>query len=81
MAVNSTRSCNADLAEGMSDASFKKVVADRGGVVDAATYAARAQLDDLYYGIHEAGVKHLPDGTFHATPDFEATPAPSMQRW
>lgn len=82
MAVNNTRGMNANLAEGMSDSKYKKVVSsDRGGVIDAATYADRAHLDDLYYGIHEARTKVLGDGTTHTTPDFTATPSPDMMRW
>jgi hypothetical protein len=82
MAVNNSRSMNGELAEGMSDCKYKKVdTADRGGVVDAATYLNRAALDDLYYGIHEASTKVLPDGTVHTTPDYVPTPAPDMMRW
>lgn len=68
------RSQNADLAEGMSDGKYKKVVTDRGGRVEPTTYAERAQLHDLYYGIHEARTKILPDATTHTTPDFAVTP-------
>lgn len=81
MAVNNSRGMNANLAEGMSDSKYKKIVADRGGVIDGATYLDRAALDDLYYGIHEARTKVLPDGTTHTTPDFVTTPAPDMMRW
>lgn len=82
MAVNNSRGMNANLAEGMSDSKYKKVAtADRGGVIDAATYTSRSQLDDLYYGLHEARTKILPDGTAHTTPDYVATPRPDMQRW
>lgn len=82
MAANLTRSMNGDLAEGMSDGKYKKVAtAERGGVIDGATYLNRAALDDLYYGIHEARTKVLPDGTTHTTPDFIATPSPDMMRW
>jgi hypothetical protein len=81
MAVNSQRSMNANLAEGGTDQKYKKVVQDRGGVVDAVTYTERAHLDDLYYGIHEARVKILPDGSAHVTPDFVTTPAANMLRW
>ena len=81
MAVNNTRRVNADLAEGMSDGLYKKVVMDRGGVVDEATYLSRSTLDDLNYGVHERSVKVLPDGTLHASPDYVATPAPNSVRW
>lgn len=72
---------NANLAEGMSDSSYKKVVQDRGGIVDAATFQARSQLDDVHFGIHEARVKILGDGTSQVTPDFEVTPEPNSLRW
>lgn len=81
MAENISRSLNGDLAEGATDSKYKKVVNDRGGVVDAATYLDRSHLDDLYYGIHEARTKVLPDGTVHTTPDFVVTPTPDMTRW
>lgn len=81
MAVNSARSMNGDLAEGMSDGKYKKVVQDRGGQIDSATYLERGALDDMYFGIHEATTKVLPDGTVHTTPDFVTTPVPDMQRW
>jgi len=81
MAENIARSMNGDLAEGMSDGKYKKVVRDRGGVIDGATYVNRAALDDLYYGIHESRTKVLPDGTTHSTPDFVVTPQSDMQRW
>lgn len=73
MAVNSSRSQNAELAEGMSDGKYKKVVTDRGGVVDPATYAERRDLSDAHFGIHEARTKVLGDGTVHVTPDYVAT--------
>jgi hypothetical protein len=81
MAVNNSRRMVADLAEGMSDGMYKKVVTDRGGAPEGATLLARSTLDDLYFGIHETKQKVLGDGTIHTTPDFQATPAPSMQRW
>ena len=82
MAVNGSRSMNGDLAEGMSDGKYKKVAtAERGGVIDPATYLNRGALDDLYYGVHEAQTKVLSDGTVHTTPDYVATPAPDMRRW
>lgn len=76
MAVNTSQSQNAELAEGMSDGTYKKIVTDRGGMVDPATYDARRDLHDAYYGIHEARTKVLGDGTMHVTPDFVATRPP-----
>lgn len=81
MAEGYRRSMNSNLAEGATDAKYKKVVTDRGGVIDGATYLDRSSLDDLYYGIHEARTKVLPDGTVHTTPDFVVTPAADMMRW
>jgi hypothetical protein len=74
MAQNQSRSLNSEWAEGASDGKYKKVVMDRGGSIDPATYADRAALNDTYYGIHEARTKVLPDGTVHITPDFVTTP-------
>lgn len=71
------RSQNAELAEGMSDGKYKKVVTDRGGNVSPGTYADRRQLSDVHFGIHEAREKVLGDGTVHVTPDFVGTP-PAM---
>lgn len=74
MATNTSRSQNAELAEGMSDGSYKKVVTDRGGAVGIETYESRMDLSDAHFGIHEARVKHLGDGTVHVTPDFVVNP-------
>lgn len=74
MAVNQSRSQNADLAEGMSDGKYKKVVMNRANA-EPTTYADRRDLDDTWYGIHETSVKVLPDATVHVTPDYVATPA------
>lgn len=68
-----SRSMNSELSEGMTDGKYKKVVRDRGGVVDAGTLTERADLDDRYFGIHEKQVKVAPDGLLHATPDYERT--------
>lgn len=62
------------LAEGATDGSWKKLVRDRGGIVEPTTYAERSQLSDTYFGIHEARVKTLGDGTAHSTPDYGPTP-------
>jgi hypothetical protein len=68
---------NAELETGLSDGRYKAIVKDRGGFVDKSTYDARAQLHDLYYGIHEAPVKQLPGRIGPAdarTQDYRATP-------
>jgi len=69
-----SRSLNASLSEGSSDGCYKKVVNDRGGVVEPLTYETRADLNDNWYGIHEKQVKRAPDGLLHATPNFVVTP-------
>ena len=74
-----SRSMNAELSEGMTDGKYKKVVRDRGGVVEASTYTERADLNDRYFGIHEKQVKVAPDGLLHATPDFTKTAPASLQ--
>jgi hypothetical protein len=73
MTVLSNRSCNDELDEGGTDGKYKKVVFDRGGVVEDSTYRDRVALSDAFYGIHEAAVKILPDGTTHRTEDYRAT--------
>ena len=74
MATNTSRSQNAELAEGMSDSSYKKVVTDRGGVIGPETYESRMDLSDAHFGIAEAKLKHLGDGTVHVTPDYRPWP-------
>lgn len=72
MAVNDSRSMNAELAEGMSDGKYKKVRPNVSGG-EPATAADRTNLSDVYYGVHEASEKVLPDGTTHATPAYVPT--------
>lgn len=74
MTVNASRSQNAELAEGMSDGKYKKVVTDRGGRVSPGTYDDRRDLADVHFGIHEARTKVLGDGSVHVTPDYIGTP-------
>ena len=69
-----SRSMNADLAEGLTDGAYKKVVQGRGGKVEGTTWQARADLDDNWYGIHETVTKTSPDGLRHPTPNFVDTP-------
>jgi hypothetical protein len=58
------RSMNRDLMEGMSDGKYQKVIQNRGGVVEKNLgYGTLEDLSDTYYGVHEAPIKHLPDGT------------------
>jgi hypothetical protein len=56
------RSANAELEAGLTDGKYKKVIRDRGGFPEAATFRARRDLDDTWHGIHEAPVKIRPDG-------------------
>lgn len=64
MVYPAPRSMNHDLEAGMSDGKYRKIVANRGGIVEAdATVAARRDLYDVWYGMHEAPVKVLPDAT------------------
>lgn len=73
MAYPAGRSMNGDLHEGSTDGKYKKVIRNRGGVVESATYEDRAGLDDVWYGIHELEVKIMPDGTPVRTPNYVAT--------
>lgn len=76
MAYAKTGSMNAAFSEGSTDRKYKKVVQDRGGVVESTTYESRADLYDGYYGIHEKNPKVAPDGLLHNTPDYYPTPTP-----
>lgn len=74
MAVNQSRSMNADLAEGASDSKYKKIEMDRGGNVGLETWEARRDLSQRDFGMQEAKEKVLGDGTIHVTPDYVAAP-------
>jgi hypothetical protein len=74
MAYPQHRSAIDELNQGMIDGTYRQVNKDRGGVVEGATYAARRNLADVWYGIHEAAVKELPDALPAHTPTFVATP-------
>jgi hypothetical protein len=57
---------NKDLNEGMTDGKYKKIAnTDRGGFVEPTTYMDRMDLNDNYYGFHEAPNKVKPDGTVY----------------
>lgn len=73
MAVNESGGMNANLAEGMTDGKYKKVVMNRGGEVETGTIRSRLDLADTWFGIHEENTKVLPDGRTSHTPDFFAT--------
>lgn len=74
MAYPQHRSAIDELNTGMIDGTYRQVNKDRGGVVEGATYAARRDLHDLWYGIHEAAVKELPDALPAHTLNYVATP-------
>jgi hypothetical protein len=58
------RSMNASLEQGMTDGSYKKVAADRGGFPEVDRRARDlADLDNVWYGFHECEVKVFPDGS------------------
>lgn len=67
------RSANADLHLGAVEGSYKTVIRARGGVVEGSTQRARADLDDTWYGIHEAPLKVSGDGVVASTPGYVAT--------
>lgn len=64
MAVNSSRSQNRDLTEGMTDGKYKKLATrERGGEIDHATAMSRKHLSPVFYGDQvEAPIKVRPDG-------------------
>lgn len=72
-----TRSMSGELAEGMTDGTYKKVINGRGGFVETTTEANREHLYDIWYGFHEIQTKELPDGTCRATPGYVPT-APAL---
>jgi hypothetical protein len=73
-----SRSMLADLHEGATDGKYKKVVYDRGGMVEDLTYRERADLLDHWYGIHEKRDKMAGDGISGPTPNFVQTPPAGM---
>ena len=74
MAYAKPRARQANCREGMTDGKYRKVIMDRGGVVEAATHASRADLTDGWYGIHEAQSKMTPDNMRVRTPYCIGTP-------
>lgn len=76
MAYAPSRSPNVELQRGMVDGTYKEVVRDRGGFVEATTTDARSELNDIWFGIHETRVKRLPDGrTFNDPYCVDSKPA------
>lgn len=74
MAYPRARSCNNELSQGSIDGTYKQVARDRGGVIEPCTLRTRRDLDDTWYGVHEAAVKELPDGLSASTPTYAPTP-------
>jgi hypothetical protein len=68
MAYPQTRSMSTDLHAGMTDGKYKKILQNRGGFPEGATYQDREDLSDIWYGIHEADTVELPDGRVMAMP-------------
>lgn len=60
MAYPRTRSVNRELDAGATDGKYKKVIADRGGVVERSFVHNRADLSDGFHGIHEATLMEVP---------------------
>jgi hypothetical protein len=61
---------NNSLSEGSTDGKYKKIVANRDGEIDPATYENRADLSHQWYGLVEKKIKVTPDGLLHATPRY-----------
>jgi hypothetical protein len=80
MVYPASRSENKALEDGMSDGKYKKITPNRGGVVDTAMVAkVRGDLHDIWFGIHEAAIKTLPDGTVDdRSAEYVATKAPQI---
>ena len=56
-----SRSVNRELAQGLTDGSYKQIVKDRGGIVESSTWEARKNLSRAIYGITEKPEKELGD--------------------
>lgn len=74
MGYPETRGMNNALSEGSTDGKYKKIVQNRDGVIDPATYENRRDLNDQWFGIHEKRIKVTPDGLLHATPNYTDNP-------
>ena len=74
MSYAPSRPLAGDLADGLTDGAYKKINRDRGGNIDPATYNARRDLNDVWYGVHETAVKQRPDGGPVRTPTYVPNP-------
>jgi len=82
MALPPLRSMTAELVEGATDGSYKKVIQNRGGNVEPNTYQSRQILDDVYYGIHETNPKDVPGmAGYRSTPNFVQTAEADSTKW
>lgn len=80
MAYAQPRSAVDELNQGMINGTFRQVSPNRGGVIEPSTYAQRKYLDDMFYGIHEAPIKELPDALPAHTPTYTPTPQAHTDR-
>lgn len=78
MVYANSRSMNAELNEGSTDGKYKKVINNRGGSVEHTTQFDRDDLNDIYFGIHEASVKVRPDSKTVGTPNYVYTRDPQQ---
>jgi hypothetical protein len=62
MAYPGSRSVNDELEAGATDGKYRKVINDRGGVVEHIFTSDRECLTGAFYGIHEAGQMRVPGG-------------------
>ena len=80
MAYPTSRSANRELEAGATDGKYRKVVADRGGVVEHAFVGNREDLTSAFYGIHEATAMEIPGCNRVCTnPYAVSTPMPSPE--
>ena len=74
-----SRSCNRELAQGLTDGSYKQIVKYRGGIVESSTYEARKNLSVPLYGIVEKEEKELGDAVGPVrTPYVVDSPKPGL---
>jgi hypothetical protein len=62
MAYPGSRSTNDELDAGATDGKYRKVIMDRGGVVEHTFTDDRECLTGAFYGIHEASRMRVPGG-------------------
>lgn len=74
MAYAPMRSMNAEFNTGATEKTYKQIVNDRGGFVDAATQDSREHLHDMWYGIHETPDPHAPTRGPVRTQNYRYTP-------